>query len=362
MTAAALRKAASILVERIAGAAGSEGWPSVVHLSRWRRPFTDRECFTNANIILTLRRCRWAASVAERMTEPVQNLINACRLGHLTYIWPLKRRRPTCFHSVLLGRAVNYSPDADGSCLTRLVDRDEALARALAGDLARHRFDQVHFTLVQGQRRLRPFVDDTFTTWFPPYPRGRPRPETADVVVDAHVLWFLSEYRLTDLEGVAATIHFIRWVVGSGLVIADPFLVSPYYPYPAVILYMLSRAIVWGGLAELKDCRPGILAAAERLDARSALDRLLLASVGCLWGDFELVRRHQEGLTEVDYPPEPIFMGHFALGTYPWSFDLLARRPWFQFTFSSPAWQWAVHLYLLEQSARHQKAEGVPTL
>jgi hypothetical protein len=205
----------------------------------------------------------------------------------------------------------------------------------------------VNFILTRAQRRLWPWSRGSFNTWLPQgdIPR-KPRIETLDIAADANILWFLSEFGQMSIPGVAETLELINRVLETDLILDDPFLVSPYYPYPVVIFYVLSRAAVWGRIAGLMPQRERICELARLYKPLTYLDALCLGSVGCLWGDRELAERHRSALDPDKFQPAPFFMGHFGLGTTHWSFDLFARRKAFQFTFECDAMQWAMRLWL----------------
>src|SRR5260221_6085871 len=200
----------------------------------------------------------------------------AYRERHGGYHWPLRAGRSAMANAPPLWRHrwVEISPDADCTCLVQLARRDPGMDDAILEDLDFYRADGDRFRLPAFQRAL-PEVAGTFLSWFPERERcRRGKLETVDLGVDANILWYLGAVGRLDAPGAAETIRFVVEAVRAGLVLRAPFRVSMYYPNPAVLLYLVARAAVWGEVHALLALRAPLLEQLALCPAPSALDVL----------------------------------------------------------------------------------------
>jgi hypothetical protein len=252
----------------------------------WLRRSLDRNPFMSANILLILERCGVTDSALVQCMDLARSALQRYREGHQAYHWPVHGGRSAMANAPLLWRhrRVEISPDADCTCLVQLARRDAGMDEAILEDLAFYRADGERFRLPGFQSAL-PSAADSFLTWFPPPARCRPgKVETVDAGVDANILWYLGTIGRLDAPGAAETARFLVEIVHEGLVLRAPFRVSMYYPRPAVLLYLISRAATWGGVPTLRALRPLLLAQLAECPARSGLEILCREAALRLWG------------------------------------------------------------------------------
>jgi len=311
---------------------------------RMRSPRRDRNSFVSANVLLTLDRCRVTAPDLREAMATARAHLRAYRLGHHAHYWPLRHGRSTIANSPFSRfRFMQLSPDADSTSISHLALPDPAAVAPILDDLAFYRA-RAPFRLPAYQAGL-PGVSGSFLTWFPDRAACRQgKLETVDVGVDAHALWFLASASAGDAEGAAETLAFVSEVIRRGLILTHPFRVAPNYASPAVVLYLIARAAVWGGIPGLLDLRGACVAQLDRCPARSALERLCLAAARRLWGA-------PPGPGDQAITPDG--RGTFYIApmlSWPlqrWAaLEGLAAHPATQVTFSSEAFEWALWLWL----------------
>jgi hypothetical protein len=315
----------------------------------WLRSRPDRNPFVSANVALILERCGEPLA-GEPMVRHARAHLSSYRQGHRAYHWPVAGGRSAMANAPRLWRHrwVELSPDADCTCLVQLARRDPLMDEAIVGDLAFYRADGDRFRLPAFQRAL-PAVDGSFLTWFPPRERCRPgKLETVDAGVDANILWYLGTIGRLDAPGASETIRFVSEVVRGGLVRRHPFRVSMYYPNPAVLLYLISRAAVWGEIAALLALRTEVLAQLAECPVRSTLESLCREAAIGLWNG------SSERRGEL---PTPDGVGAFYVGPLlAWPLqrfaplEAAAAHPLTHIRFRSEALEWALFLWL-RQSA-----------
>jgi hypothetical protein len=311
----------------------------------WIGRRADHNPFISSNILLILERCAAAAELAGEASA-ARSRLDAYREGHRYYHWPLTAGRSRLANAPLLGRLrlMELSPDADCTCLAHLARGDLTSAAEVAGDLACYRA-QAPFRLPRFQEWL-PAVAGSFLTWFPSRESCRPgKVETVDLGVDCNILWYLAAADRLATPGAAATAAFVAAAVRSGLLLNRPFVLSPYYPIPAVLLYLVTRAAVWGRVEALLALEGEVRALAGRCPAPSVLERLCLRAACAMWNGGDDGR---EG--EV---PLPDGRGAFYVApllAWPlqrWSaLESLAAHPASQWRFGSEALEWALVLQL----------------
>ncbi|MFI5208216.1 MAG: hypothetical protein ACHQU8_07730 [Gemmatimonadales bacterium] len=298
----------------------------------------------SANIALILARCGGASATLAGVIESARSHLQAYRVGHQACHWPVEDGRSAMADAPLLWRHrwVEISPDADCTCLVQLARREPGVDDAILDDLAFYRLDGERFSLPVFQRSL-PAAAGSFLTWFPPKERCHSgKVETVDAGVDANILWYLGTIGRLDAPGADETARFLEAVVRSELVMSAPFRISMYYPKPAVLLYLISRAAVWGDVPALLALKADLLAQLARCPARSSLERLCRESAIGLWG-----QRRSES------PPTPTGEDAFYVGPLlAWPLQRfaplegVAARSWTQIRFRSEALEWALHLWL----------------
>lgn len=105
---------------------------------------------------------------------------------------------------------------------------------------------------------------------------GAPLPNDVDAVVNANILYLLGRLGRLDTPGAAEAAAVINAAVLSGVHIASPDLVSPYYPDNLALHYCLSRARGRGGVTSLQE-------ATDRL-VSELLETVIWTRGGrCLW-------------------------------------------------------------------------------
>ena len=251
----------------------------------WLRRRLDRNPFMGATIVLILEQCGALDSALPPLMDAARHQLSSYREGHQAFHWPVQRGRSAMADAPPLWRHrfVEISPDADCTCLVQLARRDAGMDDAIAEDLAFYRADGTRFRLPGFQRAL-PSASGSFLTWFPPSAQCHPgKIETVDAGVDANILWYLAACGHLDVPGAAETTAFLADIVRHGLVLRSPFRVSMYYPKPAVLLYLISRAAVWGGISALLSLRAELLAQLARCPASSSLETLCREAALRLW-------------------------------------------------------------------------------
>jgi hypothetical protein len=239
---------------------------------------------------------------------------------------------------------MKLDPDADCTAFQALALDDTLHLDAIVGDLEFYRLENARFRLPDFQRAYLPNADGTFLVWFPPKERCmNQKIEQLDVVVQAHILWLLQRFKRLDCNGRSETISFLKAVIQSDLILKNPYAVSPYYPFALVILYALSRAIVWGKIDALYDVRERLLDLTRQVSPTNDLERLCAASVGKYWNDAALqATLCLESLLKMK-------TGSFYAATNAHRyFEWFSRSRWTRFEFHSEALQWAMLKWLIE--------------
>jgi len=329
----------------------SEGeWPSCRFL---RRNVRDRNAFFTANILGILDRCRIQDRRLLENMGFAKEKIKRYRRGHLTYFWPFSNGFSMIPNAPLLGRlrVAALSPDADDTCLSQIALREKAVVDRVVDELIFYRNDGSRFQLPKFQRDL-PAAENTFLTFFPPREHCRPGTlETIDAGTDANILWLLGSFGLLSAPGARETINFIREVLSTDLIFTDTYKVSQYYPYPLVILYLVSRAVRWGGIHSLDTMKDRILFLTRRIPSRSAWDHLLCASIGMYWRSSSFARPHVEALERIGLEPAPFFTFSYLtwLAIRIPAFEVLARNLRTHFKFKCQALQMAMFLWMIQE-------------
>ncbi len=331
----------------------NELWTSgefVSHRHYLRRK-RDHNPFVSANIISVLEKCGKKNSALASTIDLTKKQLKNYQIGHLTYMWPLQNSSSRIGNDSLLNKIklLDLSPDADCSCMQQIVLEEKDNIDKIFNELAFYRNDNIKFRLPKFQQEL-PATENSFLTWFPPRERcNGKKMESIDSVVQANILWFLGKYKGLEIPGANATINYIKTILKRDLLGKFPFKVSPYYPYPIAILYYISRAIHWGHIESMEDCKANILRLASNLQPKTTLDHLYLASVGKFWQDKELFEEHLSFIHKNRLnAADPLFVAPFIL---PVVQDLpliheISARPFSMIKFSSEAFQLALLLWL----------------
>lgn len=317
------------------------------------RRLVDNQPFVSANIITILEHCRLQDDTLLQNLIAARNGLKRYQKGHLTYHWPLIEGKSRMPNARFLGRldALVISPDADCSCLQQIALQEHEMIPKVAEELIFYRLDNRRFRL-PGFQAVLPETEGSYLTWFPPKSQCHSRKlETIDVAVDANILWFLGKFDMLDLPGCAETVNFLRAVLQTDLIRTAPYKLSQYYPYPAIILYLISRAIVWGKLKLLQDERTRILALADSVKPHSFLDRMSLAAVGCLWEEPALMEKYCFRYEPREMRQSPFYVWPIiAAPVQYWApLETVARQGWTHMTFISEAFQLALMLWLLQE-------------
>jgi hypothetical protein len=309
----------------------------------WLRSHADENPFMSANIALIVERCESSAVALTSMAQSARAHLATYREGHQAYHWPVSGGRSAMANAPALWRHrwVEISPDADCTCLVQLARRDSGLDDAILDDLAFYRADDDRFRLPAFQRSLP--AAGSFLTWFPPKQRCHSgKLETVDAGVDANILWYLGTIGRLDARGAAESIRYLAEVVRAGLVLRAPFRVSMYYPKPAVLLYLISRAALWGEVLGLLALKSDLLAQLAECPVRSSLEALCREAAIRLWG----------GASRASLPT-PTGEDAFYVGPLlAWPLqrfaplESLAAHPSTHIRFRSEALEWALYLWL----------------
>ncbi|MFC2150671.1 hypothetical protein ACFLQV_04125 [Calditrichota bacterium] len=311
--------------------------------------FPDRNCFFTLNILLTLDQCNGLSSELIPSVAKARRMLAEYNHKSLTCFWEVRDAQPTYFGSKLLGRLVKMSADPDSTCLDLLAVPDETRNEAVLEALATHRIDGDNFRLVKMLSKHLLDAHGTFLSWFPAGSTDNlPQQELVDVVVDVNILWYVKSLNRLDIAGCNETIRFVRSAITSELVLTDPFLVSPYYPFPAVVIFMLVRAIVWGGIVELEDLLPKLISFASKVTPTRNVDRLLLLATAVMTDNDQLIDKYRDALNSTSRKPDTIFVGSVTSVWAAINYNL-ARVPIVQAQFSCEAFSLALKLWIMQQ-------------
>ncbi|MFQ3598383.1 MAG: hypothetical protein SNJ55_02090 [Chloroherpetonaceae bacterium] len=302
--------------------------------------------FITANILTILSHCTIHTPELLTTIQTAKRCLSQYQRGHQVYHWRLKEGLSLPDNAPYLNalRLMKLDPDADCTALQALALDDSSHLEAIVQDLEFYRLDSVRFRLPDFQRAVLPRADGVFLVWFPPKSRClNQKIEQLDIVVQAHILWLLQRFNRLDCNGRSETIAFLKSVIESDLILENPYAVSPYYPFPLVILYALSRAIIWGKIDALYNMRERLLNMTRRVLPTNDLERLCTASIGKYWND---------GALQATLRLEPLLKmktGAFYAATNAHRyFEWLSRSRWTRFEFHSEALQWAMLKWLLE--------------
>ncbi len=302
--------------------------------------------FITANILTILSHCTIHTPELLAIIETAKRTLSQYQHGHQVYHWRLKDGLSLPDNAPYLNtlRLMKLDPDADCTAFQVLALDDPSHLDAIVQDLDFYRLDHSRFRLPDFQRAALPNAEGTFLVWFPPKARCvNQKIEQLDIVVQAHILWLLQRFKRLDCNGRSETIAFLKSVIDSDLILENPYAVSPYYPFPLVILYALSRAIVWGKIDALYDVRERLLSMTRRVAPTNDLERLCKASVGKYWNDAAL-----EATLRLDSLFKMKTGAFYAATNAHRYFEWLSRSRWTRFEFHSEALQWAMLKWLLE--------------
>ena len=316
------------------------------------RKVRDRQPFFSANIIAILDKCYLHDSQLIKNIKESKLVLQKYQQGHLAYHWPLKNGKSLIPNSLLLGR-INFlalSPDADCTCIVQIALQNSLIIDDIIDELSYYRADSKNFILPRFQKNISE-TKNTFLTWFPPREGcQKSKKETIDITVDSNILWFLGEHEKLDIPGAMETIEFIKKVLSEDIILTKTFEISPYYPYPLVILYHLSRAIHWGKLNDLYSAESKILDLTKQIKPKSSLDNLLLASIGYYFKNPELIKSNLREVLKRGIHESPIYVSpllfsvvqHFSCVLW------LSKYGFTHIKYSSESFQWAILLWLIQ--------------
>lgn len=302
--------------------------------------------FITANIITILSHCTIHSPALLDAIARAKKSLHHYQKGHHVYHWRFKSGLSLPDNAPYLNalRLMKLDPDADCTAFQALALDDATHLDAIIEDLEFYRLDNVRFRLPDFQRTVLPRADGVFLVWFPPKARClNQKIEQVDIVVQAHILWLLQRFKRLDCNGRRETIAFLKSVIESDLILKNPYAVSPYYPFPLVILYALSRAIVWGKIDALYDQRARLLELAYRVSPINDLERLCLASIGKYWNEASL-----QASIRLDSFSKMKTGSFYAATNAHRFFEWLSRSCWTRFEFHSEALQWAMLKWLVE--------------
>ena len=311
----------------------------------------DIQPFVSANILGILKHCKINDSRLKLNIKKTEKALKLFQKDHLTYHWPLVENESRIANAPVLSRLkfLSISPDADCSCLQQIVLDEKQNIQKLIEELSYYCLDNCRYILPRFQKIL-PGAEGSFLTWFPPKEQSENKKvETIDIVVDANILWFLGKTEHLNIPGVKETIHFIRTILNTDMIISIPNIVSPYYPFPAAILYYISRAIHWGNIRELMSCQDRITELASAIKPGNDLDRLFLASIGNYWKEESLILPNWI-IDKVKFTADPLYICSLIM---PLALRLSVFLKFLKFRqfnieFSSRAFQYALMLWLMQ--------------
>ena len=323
-------------------------WNSTISYYYLKKTGVSDAC-TTANIIAILQQCDITNQLLKQHIRTAIYNTSVYQKGHLSYFEPLVDGEPTCLSSKFLGRLVDMSPDADDTCLLRIVNEDAQHIDKLVEELIFYVVNNKNFRLIKNQNDKLKGTDNTFLTWFPRKDKCHHlKIETIDISVDANILWLLSKTDNLAIPGVKETLQLIENTVNTNIILRDPFVVSPYYPNPAIILYNISRGIVFGNIETLYRLKDKILSLNASCEIKSILDALCIISTKILWGSDSRTGIGFEYLNKGIMKADDLFIAHFFLGKCPLCFAL-SRKPVFQIKYGCEALQWAMLLWIKQK-------------
>lgn len=302
--------------------------------------------FITANILTILSHCTIHSPRLLSTIETAKHNLARYQHRHQVYHWRLQEGLSLPDNAPYLNalRLMTLDPDADCTAFQALALDNPLHIKAIVQDLAFYRLDYARFRLPDFQRAHLPNAKGTFLVWFPLKAKCvHQKIEQLDIVVQAHILWLLQRFHQLDCSGRSETIAFLKAVIESDLILENPYAVSPYYPFPLVILYALSRAIVWGKIDALYDLRDRLLEMTRQIAPTNDLERLCVASVGKYWNDESL----QASVHSGSFFKMKTGSFYAATNAHPY-FEWLSRSRWTRFEFHSEALQWAMLKWLLE--------------
>ena len=272
--------------------------------------------------------------------------------GHLAYHWPLINGKSRITNSPFLSRWDFFalSPDADCSCLVQMATQNNQIIENIVDALSFYRADNKNFRLPGFQKEIAG-TENTFLTWFPPKESCRgDKLETIDIAVDCNILWFLSEHGKLTIPGAGETINFIKRALSDNIILNKAFEISPYYPFPLVILYHISRAIHWGKLTDLYDAGKRIISLANKISPGSSLDNLLLAAIGCYFKNPKLIKKNLDQFFKRPLADGTLFVSPllFPLAQHFRPVLWLAKSGLTHIKFNSESFMWAVLLWIIQ--------------
>ena len=315
---------------------------------------SDIQPFISSNILAILNHCQIADQRLKWAMIETEVAIRKFQKEHLTYHWPLIGEKARIANSTILNKLkfLSISPDADCSCLQQIVLNDKQNIIKLLDELIYYRLDNRKYILPGFQRNL-PCTEGTFLTWFSQKePDESSKVESIDIVVDSNILWFLGKTQHLHIPGVNETIQFIRKILNTELIMTKPLYLSPYYPFSAGILYYISRAIHWGNINELMDCKKRIIELANTITPENDLNRLFLALVGNYWNEKSLITQNWP-IKDENASAETIYIGSLImpLALRLPVFSVLMKFRIFNIEFSSLSFQYALMLWLLQTAS-----------
>lgn len=321
---------------------------------RYLRRVPDRNPFISATILLILNKCRSIPPEFAPHLAAVKAQITAYQKEHLTYHWPLVNGKSRIANAPFLGALpqLALSPDADCSALQIMALDQSERVDALCQELAFYRADEGNFRLAEFQRII-PHWENSFLTWFPPKELCHSRKlESVDLSVNANVLWFLSHMDRLGTAGAVESLNSICATLKTDLILEKPFVLSPYYPKPLLILYMISRAAEFGNIKELQAAKSDILRLRELCKPpRNSMEALLHGAILAHNGETELATRYLDQFESFTQKRGAYYVLPFlsALALRVPAATRLAASPLTHWRFESEALQFALAHWLTEK-------------
>jgi hypothetical protein len=260
---------------------------------RYLRRVPDRNPFISATILLLLEQCKNVPESFAPQLAAVKAQIANYQKDHLTFHWPLVNGEARLANAPFLSRFsfLSLSADADCSVLQIMALNQSEHVNALCKELTYYRADEGNFSLVSYQKII-PNWQGSFLTWFPKKSKKR-KVESIDLAVNANILWFLSHFKKLGSAGALESLNSILATLKTNLIIEKPYYLSPYYPKPLLILYMISRAADFGNIAQLLEAKAPILRLrAKCQEAKNSLEALLHSAILAHLGEIAAAKEY----------------------------------------------------------------------
>jgi hypothetical protein len=316
---------------------------------RWIKTVQERQSFITANILTILDHCDIRDEELLGQMAAARTWLPRYQEGHRVYHWEMRKGKPRIPGAPIANATgwIGLSADADCSVVQNLACGRQDDVVPICDDLSFYRANCNNF-IVPPYQDFNGLGRGTFLTWWPAKPTAEKVLESIDIGVTANILWFLGVRQQQQTPGYSESVALLRFLLQDQKIWQNSMRLSYYYPKSVLLLFLISRAAIWGKIDEITDIKDVILARARTITAHSDFEYVLLAAIENFWGN---TKQRDQLLEKINYKkPELSAFYIFPLlapVALRWPAVLpFARAQILQADFVSEALLWSILLWL----------------